>query len=105
MKFEDRTYNVSVGPLYNEHVGLLKPGQLIDIKARAIPDADDQFVSRRIAQLQVDDPRPGCVLGAHAARPAAEGSPVRGRPETVGRGDRQAHGRVLVAHRVAGDDR
>jgi hypothetical protein len=59
LKFEDRTYNVSVGPLYNEHVGLLKPGQLVDIKARAIPDADDQYVSRRIAQLKWTTPRPG----------------------------------------------
>jgi hypothetical protein len=59
LKFEDRTYNVSVGPLYPEHVGLLKPGQLVDIKARAIPDADDQFVSRRIAQLKWTTPRPG----------------------------------------------
>jgi hypothetical protein len=59
LKFEDRTYNVSVGPLYEEHVALLKPGQLVDIKARAIPDADDQFVSRRIAQLKWTTPRPG----------------------------------------------
>jgi hypothetical protein len=59
LKFEDRTYNVSVGPLYPEHVGLLKPGQLVDIKARAIPDADDQFVARRIAQLKWTTPRPG----------------------------------------------
>jgi hypothetical protein len=58
LKFEDRTYNVSVGPLYEEHVHLLKPGQLVDIKARAIPDADDQFVSRRIAQLKWTTPRP-----------------------------------------------
>jgi hypothetical protein len=59
LKFEDRTYNVSVGPLFEDHVGLLKPGQLVDIKARAIPDADDQYVSRRIAQLKWTTPRPG----------------------------------------------
>jgi hypothetical protein len=59
LKFEDRTYNVSVGPMYLEHVHLLKPGQLVDIKARAIPDADDQYVSRRIAQLKWTTPRPG----------------------------------------------
>jgi hypothetical protein len=59
LKFEDRTYNVSVGPLYEEHVHLLKPGQLVDIKALAIPEADDQYVSRRIAQLKWTTPRPG----------------------------------------------
>jgi hypothetical protein len=59
LKFEDRTYNVSIGPLSSEQVGCIKYGQLINIKARAIPDADDQFVPRRIAQLRWTTPRPG----------------------------------------------
>lgn len=58
-KTEDRTYNVSIGPLNEDQVGCLKPGHLINIKARAIPDADDLFVTRRIAQLRWTTPVPG----------------------------------------------
>ena len=58
-KFERRTYNVSIGPLSEDQVGCLKPGQIINIKARAIPDADDNFVARRIAQLRWTTPVPG----------------------------------------------
>ena len=58
-KFEQRTYNVSIGPMSEDQVGCLKPGQLIEIKARAIPDADDAFVTRRIAQLRWTTPVPG----------------------------------------------
>jgi hypothetical protein len=57
-KYEDRTYNVSIGPLNEDQVACIKPGQLISIKARAIPDADDAFVSRRIAQLKWSTPVP-----------------------------------------------
>jgi hypothetical protein len=57
-RLEERTYNVSIGPLSREQVGCIKPGQLLQIKARAIPDADDQFVSRRIAQLKWTTPVP-----------------------------------------------
>jgi hypothetical protein len=58
-KYEERTYNVSIGPLDETEVGLIKPGQLINIKARAIPDADDLYVSRRIAQLRWTTPVSG----------------------------------------------
>lgn len=54
----ERTYNVSVGPLTAAQSALLKWGQLIDIKARAIPDAADEFVTRRIAQLRWTTPVP-----------------------------------------------
>ena len=59
IKREDRTYNVSIGPLGREQVGCIKYGQLLYIKARAIPDADDQYVPRRIAQLRWTTPVPG----------------------------------------------
>jgi hypothetical protein len=59
LKVEDRTYNVSIGPLNENQVGCIKPGQLTYIKARAIPDADDQFQPRRIAQLKWTTPVPG----------------------------------------------
>jgi hypothetical protein len=59
LKFEDRTYSCSIGPLNEDQVGCIKYGQLLYIKARAIPDADDQFRPRRIAQLRWTTPRPG----------------------------------------------
>jgi hypothetical protein len=58
-KYEERTINVSIGPLEESQVGCLKPGQLIDIKARAVSYADDQFFSARIAQLRWTTPVPG----------------------------------------------
>lgn len=57
-KTEERTYNVSIGPLNRYQIGCLKPGHLIWIKARAIPDADDAFVQRRVAQLRWTTPHP-----------------------------------------------
>lgn len=78
-RLEERTYSVSIGPLPIEHIGLIKPGQLIDIKARAIPDADDQFVSRRIAQLKWTTPRAG-VFWAHMQLDR----PVKEAPNGVG---------------------
>jgi hypothetical protein len=59
LKTEGRSYNVSIGPLNEDQVGCIKPGQLLYIKARAIPDADDQFQPRRIAQLKWTTPVPG----------------------------------------------
>jgi hypothetical protein len=50
-QYEDRTYQVAI-QLHNTEVNLVQAGQMIDIKARAIPDADDQFVTRRIASLE-----------------------------------------------------
>jgi hypothetical protein len=78
-KYEERTYNVSVGPLDENEITLLKPGQLIDIKARAIPDADDQFVSRRIAQLKWTTPVPGMFF-AHMQLDR----PIKEVPHSVG---------------------
>ena len=48
---EDRTYTVAV-QLHRSEVDLVHAGDLIDIKARAIPDADDQYRTRRIASLE-----------------------------------------------------
>lgn len=48
---EDRTYTVAV-QLHRTQVDLVHAGDLIDIKARAIPDADDQFRTRRVANLE-----------------------------------------------------
>jgi hypothetical protein len=79
LKTEDRTYNVSIGPLNREQIGLIKPGQLINIKARAIPDADDQFRPRRIAQLKWTTPVPG----AYYARMQL-GRPIKAVPYGVG---------------------
>jgi hypothetical protein len=78
-KYEERTYNVSVGPLDENEITLLKPGQLIDIKARAIPDADDQYVSRRIAQLKWTTPVPGMFF-AHMQLDR----PIKEVPHSVG---------------------
>ena len=50
-QFEHRTYQVAV-QLHRSQVHLLKAGQMIDIKWRAIPDADDQYRTRRIASLE-----------------------------------------------------
>lgn len=50
-QYEHRTYKVAV-QLHRTQVGCVKAGQLIDIKWRAIPDADDQYRSRRIAALE-----------------------------------------------------
>ncbi len=58
-RYEDRNINVSVGPLPIEHAILVKYGQLIDIKARAIAFADDQYFTGRIRQLRWTTPVPG----------------------------------------------
>lgn len=78
-KFERRTYNVSIGPLEESHVGCLKPGQLINIKARAIPDADDNYVTRRIAQLRWTTPVPGTYF-AHMMLDR----PMKDSPSSIG---------------------
>lgn len=78
-KYEDRTYNVSIGPLSEDQVGCIKPGQLIQIKARAIPDADDQFASRRIAQLKWTTPVPGTFFARMQLS-----RPIKEIPEGVG---------------------
>lgn len=48
---EDRTTTVAV-QLHVTEMGLLHAGDLIDINAKAIPDADDQFDTRRIVSLE-----------------------------------------------------
>ncbi len=57
-QYEDKTYNVSIGPLTDDQVLLVKHGQTIDIKARAIPDADDAFRTMRIVQCRYTTPVP-----------------------------------------------
>jgi hypothetical protein len=83
-RYEERTYNVSIGPLNDEQIACIKPGQLIDIKARAIPDADDQYVSRRIAQLKWTTPIPGMFF-AHMQLDR----PIKDVPHSVG--NKSAH--------------
>jgi hypothetical protein len=83
-KYEERTYNVSIGPLNEEQIACIKPGQLINIKARAIPDADDQYVSRRIAQLKWTTPIPGMFF-AHMQLDR----PIKDVPHSVG--NKSAH--------------
>lgn len=50
-QYEHRTYQVAI-QLHRTQVHLVKAGQQIDIKWRAIPDADDQFRTRRIVNLE-----------------------------------------------------
>jgi len=50
-QYEERTYTVAV-QLHRNQVNLVQNGQMIQIKARAIPDADDQYQTRRIASLE-----------------------------------------------------
>ena len=56
---EDRTYNVTIGPLTDAQVVLIKHGMTIGIKARAIPDADDATRTMRIVQCRYTTPVPG----------------------------------------------
>lgn len=55
-QYEDKTYNVTIGPLTDAQVLCVKHGQTIQIKARAIPDADDQFRTMRIVQCRYTTP-------------------------------------------------
>lgn len=55
-QYEDKTYNVTIGPLTDTEVLKVKHGQTINIKARAIPDADDQFRLMRIVQCRYTTP-------------------------------------------------
>ena len=55
-QYEDKTYNVTVGPLTDAQVLDVKHGQTIYIKARAIPDADDQFRMMRVVQCRYTTP-------------------------------------------------
>jgi hypothetical protein len=87
-KYEERTYNVTIGPLDDTQIGGIRAGQHIYIKARAIPDADDAYANRKISQLKVTTPMPGMYFahlqldrplraGAHGT-----GSPVGPKPPT-----------------------
>lgn len=58
-KYENRTVNVTIGPLTDEQIGSIRVGQMISIKARALPDADDGYKAKRIAQLKFTTPVPG----------------------------------------------
>lgn len=55
---EDRQISVRIGPLTYGQAIQIKAGQLIQIKWRAIPDADDAYVSRRITELRWSTPEP-----------------------------------------------
>ena len=55
---EERQYAVKIGPLTMGQAIQIKAGQLIQIKWRAIPDADDAYVTRRISELQWTTPEP-----------------------------------------------
>lgn len=51
-RFEERTYSCSILVPANR-IHLIKAGMNITIQAKVIPDADDQVVTRRIAQLKL----------------------------------------------------
>lgn len=51
-RFEERTYSCSIY-VPADRVHLIKAGMNITIQAKAIPDADDQVVTRRIGQLKL----------------------------------------------------
>lgn len=55
---EERQYAVKIGPLTYGQAIQIKAGQIIQIKWRAIPDADDAYVSRRISELRWTTPEP-----------------------------------------------
>ena len=55
---EERQIAVKIGPLTYGQAIQIKAGQLIQIKWRAIPDADDAYVSRRISELRWSTPEP-----------------------------------------------
>lgn len=55
---EERQIAVRIGPLEVGQAILLKAGQLIQIKWRAIPNADDAYVTRRISELRWTTPEP-----------------------------------------------
>jgi hypothetical protein len=57
-KYEERVINVTIGPLSDAQLGSIWVGQTIQIKARAIAFADDQYYSGRISQLKETSPTP-----------------------------------------------
>lgn len=58
-QYEDKTVNVTIGPLTDAQVVLVKHGQIINVKARAITYADDQAYPMRIGQCRFTTPVPG----------------------------------------------
>lgn len=95
-RFEDRTINVSVGPLSEKQVGCVKYGQLINIKARAIAFADDQFFRGRIRQLRWTTPVPGMFF-AHMQIER----PIKELPYGVGN---RAGSEAVTAHVLQGSN-
>ena len=51
-RFEQRTYSLSID-VPASRIHLLRPGMNITIQAKAIPDADDDVMTRRIAQMEL----------------------------------------------------
>lgn len=95
-RFEDRNINVSIGPLTVDQAALVKYGQLIDIKARAIAYADDQFFTGRIRQLRWTTPVPGMFF-AHMQIER----PVKETPYGVGN---RAGSEAVTAHVLQGSN-
>jgi len=56
---EDKTVNVTIGPLTDAQVVLVKHGQIINVKARAVTYADDQAFPMRIGQCRYTTPVQG----------------------------------------------
>ncbi|HYI66330.1 MAG TPA: hypothetical protein VEW95_05365 [Candidatus Limnocylindrales bacterium] len=92
-QYESRTYDLAV-LLRADQVCLVKPGQMIDIKARAIPDADDAYVTRRIAELRRLWAGPGYYLHQFKLD----------RPLLAGRRTPGTRDRALVTMPRGGDD-
>jgi hypothetical protein len=91
-QYEDRTYSLSLRnweglPLDDSQYGSIHAGQNFRIKARAISDADDQYVTRRIADLHWKTPSPGQYIPYIKLE-----RPIKGRPRGKGTKPGLKHG-------------
>ena len=50
-QYEGRTYDMAA-MMTSQQLVKVKPGHMMQVRAKAIPDADDQFVTRRVAELR-----------------------------------------------------
>jgi hypothetical protein len=86
----DRTVNVTIGPLGDEHIGSIRVGQTIAIKARAVVGAEDGYLDLKIGQLKITSPLPHTWFAhlqldrPHRMGPYGKGSPVGPKAPTAG---------------------
>ena len=86
----ERRINVTIGPLGDEHIGIIRAGQTITVRAMAVPWADDQDYDARIAELKFTTPLQG-VYFAHMQLerplrmgPLGNGTPIGPQPPSSG---------------------